>query len=650
MSGLSAGAAGGGPGAGTVSPLVVEVAGSRLRLEPGPTYLVGRDPRCAVVVADVRVSRRHAVIGVEDGRWAVVDDGSANGIYVGDSRVGRVEITAECVVYLGNPATGPVLRLIPGGFERAVDEPEESTERIEPRLHRRDDAPLDIPYAVRWLVPNGERFTNFDVLNDNDTQLAYFRRFGHVYAVGVPAKRWRLVVVSDPELLERVATDEEQFGKRVEEINFFAQLRNSRGGGLSVIGDGEHYERVRRVMLPWYSPAHQRTQLELMKEQARKMVDAWDELPDDQPFEARGWMERYTLEVSGRGGCAYDFGLLDGTVLGTPSRRRFRPARRRASGVSPTPAPTRYCWPAAPAARAGRPTVGTTRSCSRTAGALVHARQHTCPAGQPIDLLSRLVSTPDPETGALLDAETVRDQVLMHLSNGFNGPSITAAWLVAVLATRPDVEAELIAEIDGITGGDPGYDLRYDDLASPDVHDPGDQGGAARLPADADHDPAQPQGRPAGPVPGPQGRRHPRRGARGAPGRAVLGPGSRPVRPGPLHAGADRRTAHPRLHPVLDRAAAVHGAGGLVHDAARRPVRDLPAAPSAPRAGCDGRQEHRGHDEAGGRLGDAHPARGHRGTHARTAVAEPRRDPVPARAHDRGEPTEIPATSPYRHW
>src|SRR5439155_26763331 len=33
--------------------------------------------------------------------------------------------------------------------------------------------PLEIPYAVRWLVLKGERFANFDVLNDNDTQLDY---------------------------------------------------------------------------------------------------------------------------------------------------------------------------------------------------------------------------------------------------------------------------------------------------------------------------------------------------------------------------------------------------------------------------------------------------------------------------------------------
>jgi cytochrome P450/NADPH-cytochrome P450 reductase len=54
----------------------------------------------------------------------------------------------------------------------------------------------------------------------------------------------------------------------------------------------------------------------------------------------------------------------------------------------------------------------------------------------------------------------------MHLSNGFNGPSITGSWLAYVLATQPDVEAKLLAEIDSITGGDPDYDLRYEDLMS----------------------------------------------------------------------------------------------------------------------------------------------------------------------------------------
>ncbi|MGE5131761.1 MAG: cytochrome P450 [Gemmatimonadota bacterium] len=326
------------------------------------------------------------------------------------------------------------------------------------------DGIADIPYAIRWLVPNGERFANFGILNDNDTQLDYYRRFGHIYAVGVPTKKWRLVVVSDPDLLDEVAENEEQFGKPVEEINFFAQLSNSRGGGISVIGDGEHYERVRRVMLPWYAPSHQRTQLPRMQEQARRLVAAWAAIPDDQPIDARAWMERYTLEVSGRGACNYDFGLLGGNGDPHPFAAAVPESTKESILRVADPRPDFTLFAGKARRERRRRYRRNNEELFRTAGALVHARQHASPPGQQTDLLSRLVSTPDPETGELLDAGTVRDQVLMHLSNGFNGPSITGAWLAFILATHPDIQEKVIAEIDGVTGGDPGYDLRYEDL------------------------------------------------------------------------------------------------------------------------------------------------------------------------------------------
>jgi cytochrome P450/NADPH-cytochrome P450 reductase len=334
-----------------------------------------------------------------------------------------------------------------------------------PTLTVAEEEPLEIPYAIRWLVPKGERFANFDILNDNDTQLDYYRRFGHIYAVGIPTKKWRLVVVSDPDLLDEVAGNEEQFGKPTEEINFFAQLQNTRGDGISVLRDGEKYERIRRVMLPWYSPQHQRTQLPRMKEQARKLVHAWAAIADDEPVDVRGWMERYTLEVSGRGACNFDFGLLE---QGARCPHAFAAAVPESTKESilrvaePRPDLTLF------AGRKRRARVKRYREQNeelfKTAEALVQARMHTKPLGQQTDLLSRLVSTPDPETGELLDGETIRDQILMHLSNGFNGPSITGAWLAYVLATHPEVEEKLVAEIDAITGGDPDYDLQYDDL------------------------------------------------------------------------------------------------------------------------------------------------------------------------------------------
>ncbi len=493
----------------TVPPLELRTSGTDRILQPGPSYTIGRDLDCDIVIIDDRVSRRHATLTLVDGRWVLADVGSTNGIYVGDRRVDRVEIDGACQVRLGHPADGYLLSCTLGaaaqdaagrsavtvvrpvaqfGALAAAGQPAETPPAPEfgvwpvaadvgvwPVAAEMAPAPgrgpREIPYAVRWLVPRGERFANFDLLNDNDTQLDYFRRFGHIYAVGVPTKKWRIVVVSDPELLDEVAADEQQFGKKVEDINFFDQLANSRGGGISVIGDGEHAEQIRRVMLPWYAPSNQRTQLPMMKDQARKLVAAWSAIRDDEPLDARSWMERYTLEVSGRGACSYDFGLLgDGGEAEGAGQHAFALAVPESTKESilrvaePRPDFTLF---AGPARRARKKRYWQQHEeLFATAGALVRARMHTRPIGQQTDLLSRLVTTPDPETGEYLDAETVRDQVLMHLSNGFNGPSITGGWLAYVLASYPDVEQKLIAEIDRITGGDPEYDLQYDDLSA----------------------------------------------------------------------------------------------------------------------------------------------------------------------------------------
>ena len=449
-----------------VGPLEVRTHGTDRSLEPGPSYTIGRGPDCDIVINDHRVSRQHAVLRLEGSSWVLADSGSTNGIYAGDRRVDRIEIHGTCLVRLGNAVSGILLSCTVSDVGPGVSAEPPAVAAADQAAgpESEPDETLEIPYAVRWLVPKGEQFANFDLLNDNDTQLDYYRRFGHIYAVGIPTKKWRIVVVSDPELLDEVAANEEQFGKRVEEINFFDQLAHSRGGGISVIGDGEHTEQIRRVMLPWYAPLNQRTQFPLMKEQARKLVTAWSALPDTEPIDARSWMERYALEVSGRGACSYDFGLLDGTsephLFATAVPESTKESILRVAEPRPD-----FTLLAGRAKRARRKRYRRhNEELFATADALVRARMHTCPMGQQTDLLTRLVSTADPVTGEFLDAETMRDQVLMHLSNGFNGPSITGGWLAYVLATHPDVEEKLIAEIDGITGGDPGYDLQYDDL------------------------------------------------------------------------------------------------------------------------------------------------------------------------------------------
>jgi hypothetical protein len=53
---------------------------------------IGRSPDCGIFLDDVTVSRRHAVLIQQDGRWLVEDGGSLNGTFVNRKRVESAEL------------------------------------------------------------------------------------------------------------------------------------------------------------------------------------------------------------------------------------------------------------------------------------------------------------------------------------------------------------------------------------------------------------------------------------------------------------------------------------------------------------------------------------------------------------------------------
>jgi ATP-binding cassette subfamily C protein len=72
---------------------------------------IGRSDDCTIVIKDNRISRRHANVELVDGRVRVVDNGSANGIWVGDKQVqsldlepgGRFRIASTIFELVGPP-------------------------------------------------------------------------------------------------------------------------------------------------------------------------------------------------------------------------------------------------------------------------------------------------------------------------------------------------------------------------------------------------------------------------------------------------------------------------------------------------------------------------------------------------------------------
>jgi pSer/pThr/pTyr-binding forkhead associated (FHA) protein len=67
----------------------------------GSRLLIGRSRDCDIPVEDPNVSRRHAELRFEDGRWVIADLGSTNGVKVNGRRVENSALEPGDEVVLG---------------------------------------------------------------------------------------------------------------------------------------------------------------------------------------------------------------------------------------------------------------------------------------------------------------------------------------------------------------------------------------------------------------------------------------------------------------------------------------------------------------------------------------------------------------------
>lgn len=96
---------------GSVGSLTIESDGKRYVLTADEIASIGRDATSVIALGDDRISRRHAIVRADAAGWIYEDLASTNGSYVDGSRIGRIRLSGDQEIRLGNAAAGPLLRL-----------------------------------------------------------------------------------------------------------------------------------------------------------------------------------------------------------------------------------------------------------------------------------------------------------------------------------------------------------------------------------------------------------------------------------------------------------------------------------------------------------------------------------------------------------
>jgi cytochrome P450 len=372
---------------------------------------------------------------------------------------------------------------------------------------------------------------------------------------GPPGRRARFHLVTHPDGVQQVLAG--NAGNYVKDSRFYRELAAAVGDGL-LTSDGERWRRQRRTLAPLFAHGRIGGYVPVMADEAVRLRRRWDAgAGSPAGVDLHAETVEYTLRVVGRALFGTDLDEVAPTIRAT-FPMLSQQVRRRATATVPRP---------------GRRLTGAQRALYATVDAIVERRRRAA-GDHDGDLVSLLLAARDPQTGAPLSTQEVRDQLLIFLIAGHETTATALTFTWHLLGRHPDVQRRVHQELDGVLGGQVPTAgdvprLAYTAMAVKEalrLYPPGRRLRPAQRGRRPDRRPPHP-----GPLGGgaqPVG--HP------PPARLLAGPGA--VRPRPVRPGRGVRAAPLRLVPLWRRPPRLHRGpvrahrgGGGHRGRARRP-------------------------------------------------------------------------------
>lgn len=255
-------------------------------------------------------------------------------------------------------------------------------------------------------------------------------------AVRLPLPIVDSLVVSDPALVEHILVTNSR--NYVKQTRGYDMLRKVLGNGL-VTSEGEFWKRQRRIA----QPAFHRERLvafgETMTRAATDMVDGWK---PGVPFDAAEAFMQVTLRLVGETLLSSDV-TSEASAVGRAITVALEHLIHRT--LHPFGAPE---WVPTPRNLGFRRALRTLDDVVH--GLIAERRKGGGPQG---DLLAMLMEATDPETGEGMSDAQLRDEVMTIFLAGHETTANALAWTVMLLGRAPEVERQVLAELDAVLQG-----------------------------------------------------------------------------------------------------------------------------------------------------------------------------------------------------
>lgn len=264
--------------------------------------------------------------------------------------------------------------------------------------------------------------------------------YGPLFRLALPTHD--MLVIGSHALVREIC-DETRFEKHLS--GPLRQFRAMVGDALFTAETAEpNWGKAHRILMPAFGPAAMRGYFADMLEMAEQMFTRWERFGPEAPIPVADAMTRLTLDTIALSAFGYRFNSFYRDDMHPFVDAMMRALTEGGARARRLPLQNRLM-------------IGTQRRFEEDIRAMhavadeLVARRRAMPVS-PGDLLGRMLSARDPQTGEPLDDENIRHQMVTFLIAGHETTSGLLSFATYFLLRNPDVLARARAEVDRVLG------------------------------------------------------------------------------------------------------------------------------------------------------------------------------------------------------